>query len=259
MTDTELVGRLLLSLLFGALIGIERQWHHKTAGLKTNTLVAVGAATFALVSEHGFGPNSNPAQIAAGVVTGIGFIGAGVIMRRGGSVQGINSAATLWATASIGLAVGSGYSKLAWFVLAVVLVAQFSLRWAAAWIDQRSGQVVPQITYRLVVSFIPSASESVRSTWSAFTGQSGVLILHFRETLGKDSESLLEACFGLSEGRVCDLKALCQKIGEIQGVSRIEWSQATTADGEEGHRHPMPESFSRVNARGYPRGLLPPQ
>src|SRR5437879_944932 len=98
MTDTELAARLLISLFFGALIGIERQWHHKNAGLKTNTLVAVGATAFALVSQHGFGPNSNPAQVAAGVVTGIGFIGGGVIMRRSGNVQGINTAATLWTT-----------------------------------------------------------------------------------------------------------------------------------------------------------------
>ena len=95
MNDAELILRILISFLFGALVGIERQWHHKNAGLKTNTLVAIGAAAFALVSQHGFGPNSNPTQVAAGVVTGIGFIGAGVIMRRGGSVQGINSAATL--------------------------------------------------------------------------------------------------------------------------------------------------------------------
>src|SRR5438093_9071245 len=134
MSDIELGVRLALSLLFGTVVGIERQWHHKTAGLNTNTLVAVGATTFALVSAHGFGPNTNPAQIAAGVVTGIGFIGAGVIMRRGGSVQGINSAATLWATASMGLAVGYGYYKLAWFVLAVVSTTKFSLRWSAPWI-----------------------------------------------------------------------------------------------------------------------------
>src|SRR5438876_5500711 len=170
MSDIELGVRLALSLLFGTVVGIERQWHHKNAGIKTNTLVAAGSTSFALVSQHGFGPNSNPAQIAAGVVTGIGFIGAGVIMRRGGSVQGINSAATLWATASIGLAAGSGYYKLAWFVLAVVLAAQFSLRWAANWIDRHSGQVVPQITYRLVVRFIPSVSENILSAWSAFAG-----------------------------------------------------------------------------------------
>src|SRR5438093_11752302 len=106
MTDLELVMRLLLSLLFGTLVGLERKWHNKTAGLKTNTLVAVGATAFTLVAERGFGPNNYLPQVAAGVVTGIGFIGGGVIMRRGGNVQGINSAATLWATASMGLSIG---------------------------------------------------------------------------------------------------------------------------------------------------------
>src|ERR1700686_1067368 len=105
-------GRLIIALAFGALGGLERQWHHKIAGVKTNTLVAVGSAAFALVSARGFGPNSNPVQIAAGVVSGIGFIGAGVIMRRSGSVQGINTAANLWATAGMGLAVGGGYISL---------------------------------------------------------------------------------------------------------------------------------------------------
>src|SRR5438105_7855635 len=127
MTDTELAARLLISLFFGALIGIERQWHHKNAGLKTNTLVAVGSTAFALISEHGFGPNSNPTQIAAGVVTGIGFLGAGVIMRRGGSVQGINTAATLWATASMGLAIGVGFYRLALLLLVTVLIIQLPL------------------------------------------------------------------------------------------------------------------------------------
>src|SRR5260370_6499478 len=102
MTDVELGARLLIALLFGALVGIERQWHHKNAGLKTNTLVTVGAAAFALISLRGFGPTNNPAQVAAGVVTGVGFIGGGVIMRRGGSVQGINTAATLCARGSLG-------------------------------------------------------------------------------------------------------------------------------------------------------------
>src|ERR1700742_2768455 len=113
MFDSEIILRLSLSLVIGLIIGIERQWHHKNAGLKTNTLVAVGSTAFALIAQHGFGLNNNPSQIAAGVVTGIGFLGAGVIMRRGGSVQGINTAATLWATTGMGLAVGAGYYALA--------------------------------------------------------------------------------------------------------------------------------------------------
>src|SRR5207249_9813216 len=147
MGDIELGVRLALSLLFGTVVGIERQWHHKNAGIKTNTLVAVGSTSFALVSQHGFGPNSNPAQIAAGVVTGIGFIGAGVIMRRGGSVQGINSAATLWTTASMGLAVGAGHIVLGWMVLVSVLIIQFVIRLMANWIDRHSGPMTSSATY----------------------------------------------------------------------------------------------------------------
>src|SRR5215831_13021146 len=107
MSITEIFLRLLFSFICGTIVGLERQWRHKNAGLKTNTLVAVGATTFTIVAELGFGGAYLP-QVAAGVVTGIGFIGGGVIMKRGASVQGINSAATLWATASIGLAIGRG-------------------------------------------------------------------------------------------------------------------------------------------------------
>src|SRR5437870_2972664 len=137
MSDIELGVRLALSLLFGTVVGIERQWHHKNAGIKTNTLVAVGSTSFALVSQHGFGPNSNPAQIAAGVVTGIGFIGAGVIMRRGGSVQGINSAATLWAAGSMGLAIGAGYYQLAPALLVTIVIILVALRPLSSAINKR--------------------------------------------------------------------------------------------------------------------------
>ena len=76
MTNMEFATRLVSSTLFGTLIGIERQWHHKNAGIKTNTLVAVGSTAFGLISELGFGPTTNPVQVASGVVSGIGFIGA---------------------------------------------------------------------------------------------------------------------------------------------------------------------------------------
>src|SRR5882724_7245501 len=122
MTSYEMALRLGLSFFFGCLIGIERQWHHKNAGLKTNTLVAVGACAFSLIAEYGFSPGTGLGQVAGGVVTGIGFIGGGVILRHGGSVQGINSAATLWATASVGLALGLGNYRLAILVFALVLV-----------------------------------------------------------------------------------------------------------------------------------------
>jgi putative Mg2+ transporter-C (MgtC) family protein len=131
--------RLALASVLGACAGVERQWHHKNAGLRTHTLVAVGAAAFTIVSSLGLGPTNNPMLIAAGVVTGIGFIGGGVIMHRGPTVQGINTAATLWTTASVGLAAGAGYFPVALIVFVVLVLVQFPLQRVETWIDRRSG------------------------------------------------------------------------------------------------------------------------
>src|SRR5947209_43652 len=125
MTAYEMALRLGLSFVFGSAIGIERQWYHKTAGLKTNALVAVGACAFALIVSNELGQNVLLSQVAGGIVTGIGFIGGGVILRHGNSVQGVNSAATLWATASIGMGLGLGRYEVSIFVFVLVMVIQF--------------------------------------------------------------------------------------------------------------------------------------
>lgn len=120
--------RLALALGCGAVIGIEREWRQKHAGLKTMSLVALGAAAFSLMSDT-FGPeNHNPGQIAAAVVGGIGFIGAGVIMHRGITVQGVTTAATLWAAASVGVAAGLGQYPIAVTLTAAITLVQFLMR-----------------------------------------------------------------------------------------------------------------------------------
>jgi len=134
----EIAVRLVAAFVLGALAGVERQWHHKHAGLRTHTLVSVGAAAFTIVSSLGLGSTTNPMVIAAGVVTGIGFIGGGVIMHQGPTVQGINTAATLWTTASIGMAAGAGYYTVMALVFAALLLVQFPLGWLETWIDRRS-------------------------------------------------------------------------------------------------------------------------
>jgi len=121
-----IVIRIAVALAFGAVIGIEREWRQKRAGLKTMTLVSIGAAGFALMSNT-FGPgNHNPAQLAAAVVGGIGFIGAGVIMHRGATVEGVTTAATLWASASVGVAAGLGYYVLATVLTSAVAIVQIA-------------------------------------------------------------------------------------------------------------------------------------
>src|SRR3990172_3369786 len=106
----EILLRLILALVLGGLIGLERETVEKPAGLRTHTLVTLGAALFTLISKEGFfGSGADPARIASNIVVGIGFLGAGTIWRSGVNVQGLTTAATLWTSAAIGTAAGAGF------------------------------------------------------------------------------------------------------------------------------------------------------
>jgi putative Mg2+ transporter-C (MgtC) family protein len=136
LTDTELVRRLILAALLGAAFGLEREIRQKSAGLRTNILIAVGAAVFTLMSiEMAAGtPAADPARIAAQIVTGIGFLGAGAIMRTRVGVQGLTTAATVWVNAAVGVAVGAGQYHLALIATAVTIVVLLviaPIEWAA--------------------------------------------------------------------------------------------------------------------------------
>lgn len=107
-TEVEIILRLVLAVVLGGIIGYQRERSGKEAGIRTNVLICLGAALFTVISIYGF-PGSDPARIAAGVVTGIGFIGAGLILHRaGGHVAGLTTAATAWAVAGVGVAAGAG-------------------------------------------------------------------------------------------------------------------------------------------------------
>jgi putative Mg2+ transporter-C (MgtC) family protein len=119
--------RLAVALLIGGLIGFERQWRQRMAGLRTNALVAIGAAGFVVFSTA-FLPNSNPTQMAAQVVSGIGFLGAGVILREGINVRGLNTAATLWCSAMVGTFAGDGQLIASAIAGAFVMLTNLFLR-----------------------------------------------------------------------------------------------------------------------------------
>jgi putative Mg2+ transporter-C (MgtC) family protein len=130
--------RLLLSAVFGAAIGLEREINGHPAGMRTHLLVSLGAALFTVLSIYGFEPNSpttpvDPSRIAAQVVSGIGFLGAGAILKDGLSIRGLTTAASLWATAAVGLAAGAGQHILA-TVGALIII--FSL-WPLSRIEDR--------------------------------------------------------------------------------------------------------------------------
>src|SRR3990170_7927313 len=113
----ETLASLLLSVALGAIVGIEREKAHRPAGLRTHMLVSLGSCLFTIVSINF---SAQPAQIAGGIVTGIGFIGAGTIWAERDKVKGITTAASLWATAAIGLTVGIGDFPLAITVTLIV-------------------------------------------------------------------------------------------------------------------------------------------
>jgi putative Mg2+ transporter-C (MgtC) family protein len=130
LSTTEISIRIAGSVAAGTLVGLERMWRHKEAGLKTNTLVCLGASVFAIISSNSyFLPNWSASQFSIGVITGVGFLGSGIILQNRGHVQGVNSAATIWVSAGIGLACGMGEYALTVISLTAALVVQFTHRW----------------------------------------------------------------------------------------------------------------------------------
>lgn len=130
----ELAARLVVSAILGAAIGVEREYHGHPAGMRTHLLVSVGAAAFTILSIEAFkGPGADPARIAAQIVTGIGFLGAGAILKDAGAIRGLTTAASLWAVAAVGMAAGAA----AWGVaIATTLIVIASL-WPLHAIERR--------------------------------------------------------------------------------------------------------------------------
>ena len=121
--------RLLVSLLFGGILGLEREYHDKPAGFATNTLICLGSTVFALLSIHSaqaFG--GDPARIAAQIVAGVGFLGAGSILREGNKISGLTTAAGIWVVAAIGMALGYGEFTIAGLATMLVLILQLFVR-----------------------------------------------------------------------------------------------------------------------------------
>jgi len=121
--ELEIVLRILMAAALGAIIGYQRERAGKPAGLRTVVLVCVGAALFTIASIYGFGVVADPSRVAAGIVIGIGFLGAGAIMRRaGGPIEGLTTAATIWVMAAIGLATGAGLYIVSLVTTGIILI-----------------------------------------------------------------------------------------------------------------------------------------
>ena len=140
-----------VALLLGVAIGLERQFRQHPAGLRTNALVSIGAALFVSLT-HLMGDQDNPTRIASYIVSGVGFLGGGVILREGMNVRGMATAATLWCSAAIGTLAGAGWPLHALIGTVFILLLHLTLRPLAQWIDARRRTAVNvEVGYRIRV------------------------------------------------------------------------------------------------------------
>ncbi len=150
--DFDLAIRLIAAATCGALIGFEREIHDKPAGMRTHLLLALGSAIFTVLSAHGFSSTAptavDPSRISAQIVAGVGFLGAGAIIKDGAWVRGLTTAASLWVTAAIGLAAGAGSYGVATFGTLLVVVSLWPLNLVMAR-ARPSGQEVLRVRLAL--------------------------------------------------------------------------------------------------------------
>lgn len=139
MTTLVFITRLAIALSAGLIIGFERQWRHKATGLKTNMLVATGAAIFVLLSIKisSENPDIDVSRIISQVVTGVGFLGAGVIFREGATVRGLTSAASIWCSAAIGCVAATGYILETFICTILVVLVNSVLEPLNKWLKKR--------------------------------------------------------------------------------------------------------------------------
>jgi len=177
ISTLELIARLLLAALLGSILGYEREARSKTAGLRTHTLVALGAAMFTLAGAFGFdGSRVDESRLAAGVVTGIGFIGAGTIMRSGLHVSGLTTAATLWMAGALGVGAAVGLyavSITAGFIALFSLIILGSIRPSRMWRHHRRLELLYEPghgTLGPLYSAVRDAGGEVKQMWMSEDG-----------------------------------------------------------------------------------------
>jgi putative Mg2+ transporter-C (MgtC) family protein len=216
---------LTVALILGSLIGFERQWRQRLAGLRTNTLVALGAASF-VVFESPFLDVSAPTRVAAQVVSGIGFLGAGIIFREGVNVRGLNTAATLWCSAAVGVLAGAGAWQHACLVAGLVIIVNLLLRPLVQHIS-RQPQTLLELPSSYVVKVLCSSETEARVRALLLQDLSLQSALHLRglDSVNIENSSRVEVTAAISaDGRPDG--ALEQIVGRLSlepAVSAARW------------------------------------
>jgi putative Mg2+ transporter-C (MgtC) family protein len=200
--------RLLIAAALGALIGLEREIHDHPAGMRTHLLVSLGSAAFPA-------PGADPARIAAQVVTGVGFLGAGAILKEGATIRGLTTAASLWAVAAVGMAAGAGAMVVALSLTLIVIVSLWPLRVLAERFVSRDHH---RVRMRLAADDAAALARVV-----AVVGEHDGTLVHLETTPGRSGGLMLDL-----EVRTRDVTTgamIAAAVGETEGI-RIEETSA---------------------------------
>lgn len=217
-----------VALFSGAVIGSERQVRQRMAGLRTNALVALGASGFVVFSqlvEH----DASPTRVAAQVVSGIGFLGAGIIFREGFNVHGLNTAATLWCAAGVGVLAGIGAWPFALLLTALVVFVNLGLRPLVKFLKSNTKAGAPALrNVEVVLSCDPSREADMRALLLRCISVEGVHVQRVSSALNGE---LLEISVWISGEDVADLlvEPAIKRIGLETGVVRVFWREAQAA------------------------------
>jgi len=223
LSSLDIVLRVVLAAVLGGAIGLERELRDREAGLRTHLLVSVGAALFTMVSAYAWtdwqfsqreGLVFDPTRIAAQVVTGIGFLGAGAIIRQGLSVKGLTTAATLWVVAAIGMAAGVGYYEAAFVTTALVLVSLWPLRIVAY---RMSGRTRPEEGHLAVD--LPAGASAVSVLEAAERVGAEVASLEFEE---EGDRRRIDLRVRLGRGR--SQAELIDALTQVEAVRGARWN-----------------------------------
>ncbi len=212
------------ALACGAVIGSERQVRQRMAGLRTNALVALGAASF--VTFSGLFPNEvSQTRVAAQVVSGIGFLGAGIIFRDGFNVHGLNTAATLWCSAGVGLMAGAGAWDFALLLTAMVVFVNLGLRPLVKWLKRHTSAGVPMLRgYRVIVTVAESDEAGTRTLMLRTLSLVGLHLSEIAFTPADDGRGLDLAATVTVEGvGETALDQAVQRLAAEPGLLRVRW------------------------------------
>lgn len=229
----EFAIRLIVAFILGGLVGAERQWRQRTAGLRTNCLVAVGSAMFVMMGGLVGGADGSQGRVAAYVVSGIGFIGGGVILKEGFTIRGLNTAATLWCTAAIGTLAGLGQTRLCFMGTLAVLAANLLLRPLAQRINRASVQSPEEVVLYVFECVCRASDEGqIRALLLQNIGPTPLLLYALHSEDEEGTNRVKVKAHVKSMGRKDNLlEQIVTRLSLEPGVTTIRWEIVSPTEG----------------------------